>query len=415
MNKTGKWPTGRRVAHAFGLGMAALVLAAASPSLAGGVTGTVKLGVLSDFSNIYSTSGGLGLVAGAKLAVEDFMKENPDAGFNVEIIYADHQQKADVGAAIAKQWFEKEGVDAVLDVTNSSVAFAVVDVVKQYNKVALLSAAGSARLTGELCTPNTIHWTYDTYEVGNAVAKAITAAGGDSWFFLTADYSFGKDLESAAANAVIKAGGKVLGQVLHPVNTQDFSSFLLQAQSSGAKVVGFANAGGDLVTSIKQAHEFGLADKQTLAAINANVVDIKGLGLDAAQGTTLVEPFYWDLNDSTRAWTKRFNAIYSTSYPTLHHAGMYASVLHYLRALKAAGTRDGDKVVAQMKKMPTHDGLFSDGYVRADGRVIHDVYVFQVKSPAESKSDWDLYKLIATVPGDQAFRPLNEGGCPLVK
>ncbi len=270
-------------------------------------------------------------------------------------------------------------------------------------------------MTGALCTPNTIHWTYDTYEVGNAVGKAITQGGGKSWFFLTADYAFGHDLEAATANAVQKAGGTVLGQVLHPVNTQDFSSFLLQAQQSGADVVGFANAGGDLVTSIKQAHEFGLADKQKLAAINANVVDIKGLGLNVAQGTVLVEPFYWDLNDSTRAWTKRFNAIYSTSAPTLHQAGMYASVLHYLRALKAAGTRDGDKVVAMMKKMPTHDGLFSDGYVRADGRVIHDVYVFQVKTPAESKSPWDLYKLIGTVPGDQAFRPLNEGGCPLVK
>jgi branched-chain amino acid transport system substrate-binding protein len=233
MLKSGKRPAVRRIAQTLGLGMAVLSLAGASPSLADGVTGTVKLGVLSDFSNIYSTSGGLGLIAGAKLAVEDFMKENPNPGFNVEIIYADHQQKADVGAAIAKQWFEKEGVDAVLDVTNSSVAFAVMDVVKQYNKVALLSAAGSARLTGELCTPNTIHWTYDTYEVGNAVAKAITAKGGDSWYFLTADYSFGKDLEAAAANAVVKSGGKVLGQVLHPVNTQDFSSFLLQAQSSG--------------------------------------------------------------------------------------------------------------------------------------------------------------------------------------
>jgi branched-chain amino acid transport system substrate-binding protein len=383
--------------------------------VADGVTGTVKLGVLSDFSNIYSTSGGLGLVAGAKLAVEDFMKENPNPGFDVQIIYADHQQKADVGAAIAKQWYEQEGVDAILDVTNSAVAFAVVDETVKHNKVVLLSAAGSAQLTGAKCTPNTIHWTYDTYEVGTAVGTAVTKNGGDSWYFLTADYAFGKDLAASTQAAVTKAGGKIVGEVRHPVNTQDFSSFLLQAQQSGAKVVGFANAGGDLVTSLKQAHEFGLADKQTLAAINMNVVDVKGLGLDAAQGTTLVEPFYWDLNDSTRAWTKRFEAIYQTSYPTLHHAGMYASVLHYLRALKAAGTRDGDKVVAKMKELPTHDGLFSDGYVRADGRVIHDVYAFQVKSPAESKYDWDFYKQVGTIPGDQAFRPLAEGGCPMIK
>ncbi len=403
------------IARQLGLGAAALTLLAGAPALADGVTGTVKLGILSDFSNIYSTSGGLGLVAGAKLAVEDFMKENPNPGFDVQVIYADHQNKADVGAAIAKQWYEQEGVDAIFDVTNSAVAFAVMDETQKHNKVVVLGAAGSAQITGAKCTPNSVHWTYDTYEVGTAVGTAITKAGGNSWYFIAADYAFGHDLEASTSAAVTKAGGTVLGEVKAPVNTQDFSSFLLQAQQSGAKVVGFANAGNDLVTALKQAHEFGLADKQTLAAINANIVDIKSLGLEAAQGTTLAEPFYWDLNDSTRAWTKRFEAVYTTSYPTLHHAGTYAAVLHYLRALKAAGTRDGDKVVAQMKKMPTHDGLFSDGYVRQDGRVIHDVYIFKVKSPAESKGDWDLYKQIGTIPGDQAFRPLNEGGCPLVK
>ena len=267
--------------------MAALSLVAASPVLADGVTGTITLGVLSDFSNLYSTAGGLGLVAGVNLAIEDFMKENPNPGFDVKVIYADHQQKADVGAAIAKQWFEEQNVDAVLDVVNSSVAFAVAEETRKHNKVILISASGSARLTGELCSPNTIHWTYDTWEVGNAVGTAVTKQGGDSWFFLTADYSFGHDLEAGTASAIERAGGKVLGEVRHPVNTSDFSSFLLQAQASGAKVIGFANAGGDLVTSLKQAQEFGLAPKQRLAAVNANVVDIKALGLAAAQGATM--------------------------------------------------------------------------------------------------------------------------------
>ena len=390
-------------------------LAASGRSFAQTANETVKLGVLSDFSNIFSTAGGPGLVIAAKLAVEDFLKETPNARYKVDVIFADHQQKADVGAAVAKQWFEVDGVDAVIDVVNSAVAFAVVEETKRRNKVALIGGAGSARLTGDLCSPNTIHWTYDTYEVGNAVGTAMTEAGGKSWFFLTADYAFGKDLEAGTIAAVQKAGGKILGTLRHPLNTQDFSSFLLQAQSSGAEVVAFASGGGDLVTGLKQATEFGLPAKQKLAAINANVVDIKSVGLDAAQGILLAEPFYWDLNDSTRAWTKRFTANYKASYPTLHHAGAYASVLHYLRALQAIGTREGDKIVQQMKKMPTRDGVFSDGYIRPDGRVIHDVYVFKVKSPSESKGDWDFYSQQRTIRGDDAFRPLAAGGCPLVK
>jgi len=375
---------------------------------------TITLGVLSDFSNVFSTSGGKGLVVAAKLAADDFLKANPDANFNVDVIYADHQQKADVGAAVAKQWYEQRNVDAILDVVNSAVAFAVVEETRKHNKVALISGAGSAQLTGTLCTPNSIHWTYDTWEVGHVVGKTITERGGKSWFFITADYSFGKDLATSTAAAIKQAGGSVIGEVKHPIGSQDFSSFLLQAQSSGAQVVGFANAGGDLVTSVKQAHEFGVTPTQQIAAINANIVDIKSLGLEEAQGITLAEPFYWDLDDSTRDWTHRFEAAYSTSYPTLHHAGIYAAVTHYLKAVNAVATSDGDKVVAQMKKIPTKDGLFSDGYVRQDGRVIHDVYVFKVTSPTESKSPWDLYQLIETIPGDKAFRPLADGACPIV-
>lgn len=390
-------------------------VASAPRVFAQGAVPVYKLGILSDFSNIFSTSGGLGLVEGTKLAVADFMKEAPNAPFKVEVIYADHQQKADVGAAIAKQWFERDGVDAVIDVVNSAVAFAVIEETKRNNKTALIGGAGSVRLTGDLCSPNTIHWTYDTYEVGNAVGSAITKAGGKTWFFLTADYAFGKDLEAGTAGAVERAGGKVIGSVRHPLNTQDFSSFLLQAQRSGADVIGFANAGGDLVTSVKQAHEYGLAPKQRLAGINANIVDVKSLGLDVAAGLTLAEPFYWDLNDSTRSWTKRFMATYKTSYPTLHHAGAYAATLHYLRAALVTKTRDGDRIVSQMKAMPTHDGVFSDGLVRADGRVIHDVHVFKVKSPAEAKGEWDLYTLQNTIAGEAAFRPIAEGHCPLVK
>jgi branched-chain amino acid transport system substrate-binding protein len=397
-----------------GLGSLAF-LAAPSVSFGESATRIIRLGILSDFSNVFSTSGGMGLVEGVKLAVSDFEAEAPDAGFKVEVIYADHQQKADVGAAIAKQWYERDGVDAVIDVVNSAVAFAVIEETRKHNKVALISGAGSARLTGDLCTPNTIHWTYDTYEVGNAIGTAVTAAGGKSWFFITADYAFGKDLEAGTTAAVTKAGGKVIGSVRHPINTQDFSSFLLQAHSSGADVVGFANAGGDLVTSLKQAHEFGMQAKQRLAAINANIVDIKSVGLAEAQGILLAEPFYWDINDNTRAWTRRFIQRYKTSYPTLHHAGSYASTLHYLRAAQKAGTNDGDKIVAAMKSFPTRDGVFSDGYVRQDGRVIHDIYVMAAKRPSEAKGDWDLFTLQKTIPGDAAFRPLTDGNCPLVR
>ncbi len=376
---------------------------------------TVKIGVLSDFSSVFSTAGGQGLVVAARLAVEDFMKENKQPGLKVEVIYADHQNKPDVGASVARKWYDQDGVDAILDVVNSPVAFAVVDVTRKANKVVIMSGPGSSRLTGDMCSANSVHWTYDTYEVGTVIGKALTEAGNKSWYFITADYAFGHDLEANTVATVKKLGGTVLGTVRVPVNSADMSSFLLQAQASNAQVLGLAVAGNDLVTAIKQAREFGLTPKIKLAAINANIVDVQSVGLDIAQGLVLAEPFYWDLNPATRAFTQRFVAAKTGSYPSLHHAAMYAATLQYLRAIAVVKSGDGAKVVAQMKSMPTHDGLFTDGKIRPDGRKIHDVYLFQVKTPVESKGAWDNYKLIATIPGDKAFRPLEEGNCPLLK
>ncbi|WP_322013902.1 ABC transporter substrate-binding protein [Paraburkholderia sp. J12] len=379
-------------------------------------TKTVRIGVLSDFSSVYSTSGGSGLLAGVKLAIEDFNKENPHSGLKIEVVSADHQNKADIGGTIARQWFDRDNVDVVMDVTNSAVAFTVSNIARRANKVVIFSGAGSARLTGDLCSPNTVHWTYDTYEVGNAMGRAITQSGGKSWFFINADYAFGQELRKYAEAAVTRFGGTVVGGVSVPSNNPDFSSYLLQAQGSGAKVVAFALGGNDLVTAIKQAQEFGMSGQQTFAALNANIVDVRGIGLDVAQGILVAEPFYWDMNPVTRAWTKRFIAINPASYPTLHHAAMYAATLHYLRAVAALGDpADGRAVVAKMEQVPTHDGLFSDGMIRKDGRTIHDIYLFRVKSPSESKGPWDYYKLVSTIPGKDAFRPLNEGECPLVK
>ncbi|MEO8524237.1 MAG: ABC transporter substrate-binding protein [Caldimonas sp.] len=378
-----------------------------------GVTGTIKLGVLSDFSSVYSAAAGKGLVIATKMAGEDFLKENPNAGFKVEVVSADFGGKPDIGSAVARRWFDNEGVDAILDIPNSAIAFAVSEVTRQANKALLLSGAGSNRLTGDLCSPNTVQWTYDSYSYANVAGKALTKAGNDTWFFITADYAFGKDLQEQATTIITQAGGKVLGAVLNPIGTPDFSASLVQAKNSGAKVVGLAVAGGDVVTVVKQAAEFNI--KQTIATLNLGIAEVNGIGLDTAKGLLLTEPFYWDLNDETRAWTKRFLANGAPSYPGLHHAGVYAATLHYLRAVAAAKTRDGAKVVAQMKAMPTHDPLFGNGSVRADGRVLHNMYMYQVKTPAESKYPWDYYKLLATVPADQAFRPMSEGNCPLVK
>jgi branched-chain amino acid transport system substrate-binding protein len=374
----------------------------------------VKLGVLNDMSGLYADLGGQGSVVAATMAVEDFGAAAK--GMKVEIVSADHQNKPDVGSSIARQWFDTDKVDAIVDVPTSSVALAVNQVAKEKKKVMLNSGAASSDLTGKDCSPNTVHWTYDTWMLANGTGSAIVKTGGDSWFFLTADYAFGHALERDTENVVKAGGGKVVGKVRHPLNTQDFSSFLLQAQASKAKIIGLANAGGDTINSIKQASEFGIVKSgQNLAGLLVFLTDVHGLGLPIAQGLILTETFYWDLNDQTRAWTKRFIAKNGGKYPTMVHAGVYAATLHYLKAIEAGKTDDGTKTVAKMKELPTDDTLFGKGTIRADGRKIHPAYLFEVKKPAESKGPYDYYKLRTTIPADQAFRPLKDGNCPLVK
>jgi branched-chain amino acid transport system substrate-binding protein len=376
--------------------------------------GEVKIGVLSDMSSLYADIGGPGSVVAAKMAVEDFGAAKK--GMKVEIVSADHQNKPDVGSNIARQWYDTDKVDAIVDVPTSSVALAVSQITRDKNKVFLVSGAASSDLSGKACSPNTIHWTYDTWMLANGTGSAIVKTGGDSWFFITADYAFGHALERDTEAVVLKSGGKVLGKVRAPLNTQDFSSFLLQAQSSKAKIIGLANAGGDTINSIKQASEFGITKGgQNLAGLLVFLSDIHGLGLDKAQGLIFTETFYWDLNDQTRAWSKRFAAANGGKYPTMVQAGVYSAVLHYLKAIEAAKTDEATKVVAQMKAMPTDDPLFGKGSIRADGRKIHPAYLVEVKKPSESKGPYDYYKIRATIPADQAFRPLAEGGCSLVK
>jgi len=374
----------------------------------------IKIGVLSDMSSLYTDLAGAGSVAAAKLAVEDSGIEK--RGFKIEYVSADHQNKPDVGSAIARQWFDTDKVDVIVDVPNSGVALAVNQITKDKGKVFLVSGAASSDLTGKACTPNTVHWTYDTWMLANGTGTAITKSGGDTWFFITADYAFGAALERDTTAAVQKAGGKVLGAVKAPLNTQDFSSFLLQAQASKAKIVGLANAGGDTTNSIKQAAEFGIVKGgQNLAGLLVFLTDVHSLGLQTAQGLIVTNTFYWDTNDQTRAFAKRFAAVDKGIHPTMVHAGVYASVLHYLKAVEALKSDDGTKVVAKMKEMPTDDPLFGKGTIRADGRKIHPAYLVEVKKPSESKAPWDYYKVRSTIPADQAFRPLAEGGCSLVK
>jgi branched-chain amino acid transport system substrate-binding protein len=394
---------------------AAVALAfAASGANAQVSDGVVKIGVLSDMSSLYSDIGGPGSVVAARMAVEDFGAAKK--GMKVEIVSADHQNKPDVGSGIARQWYESDKVDAIFDVPNSGVALAINQLTREKNKVFVNSGAASSDLTGKACSPNTVHWTYDTWMLANGTGKAIVKTGGDSWFFITADYAFGHALERDTEAVVVKNGGKVVGKVRAPINTQDFSSFLLQAQSSKAKIVGLANAGGDTVNSIKQASEFGIVKGgQNLAGLLVFLTDVHGLGLEKAQGLILTETFYWDLNDQTRAWTKRFAAANGGKYPTMVHAGVYAGVLHYLKAVEALKSDDGTKVVAKMKELPTDDPLFGKGTIRADGRKIHNAYLFEVKKPAESKGPYDYYKTRATIPAAEAFRPLSESECPLVK
>jgi branched-chain amino acid transport system substrate-binding protein len=377
--------------------------------------GVVKIGVLNDMSGLYADIGGPGSVVAAKMAVEDYLKSSKSK-LKVEIVSADHQNKPDVGSQIARQWYDSDGVDAIVDVPTSSVALAVSEVTKQKGKAFLDTGAATSDLTGKSCSPNTVHWLYDTWMLAHGTGSAIVKTGGKSWFFLTADYAFGHALERDTAEVVKANGGKVLGAVRHPLSTQDFSSFLLQAQASKAQVIGLANAGGDTINSIKQAAEFGIVQGgQSLAGLLVFLSDVHGLGLQKAQGLIFTETFYWDLNDKTRAWSKRFASANGGKYPTMDHAGVYSVVLHYLKAVDAAKTDDGTKAVAEMKKLPTDDPLFGKGKIRQDGRKIHPAYLFEVKKPSESKGPYDYYKLRATIPAEQAFRPEKDGGCPLVK
>src|SRR5215218_9386691 len=392
--------------------ISALMLAAAGPALAQDV---VKIGILNDQSGPFASYQGVGSVVAAKMAVEDFGRKA--GGKPVEVVAADHQNKTDIGIGIARRWYENDGVDAIFDIPNSSIALAVAGMSAEKNKVFVGSGAGTVLLTGEKCTPNTVHWTYDTYAYGHGLGKAVVAKGGKKWFFLTADYAFGHDLEKQAMEAVKAAGGEVVGAVRHPLGTADYASFLLQAQSSGADIVGIANAGDDTITSMKQAAEFGLTTKQKLVGLILGMNGLPALTLKAAQGAQIMNPFYWDLTDGTRAFAKRFSERHpQNNYPNDMQAGVYASVIHYLKAVdKAGGAGDGKAVVAAMKMIPTDDPLFGKGIIRQDGRKIHPLYLLQVKTPDESTSKWDLLRVVATIPGDQAFRPESEGNCLLIK
>ena len=384
----------------------------AAPALAQQIS--VKAGVLNDRSGLYADLSGEGSVIAARMAVEDF--KAAEKGIKVEIVSADHQNKPDVGSTIARQWYDQDGVDAILDVPTSSVALAVNQITKEKNKIHINSGAASSDLTGKACSPNTIHWTYDTYALAQGTGGAMVKAGGDSWFFMTADYAFGHALERDTGAIVVKNGGKVVGAVRTPFPGTDFSSFLLQAQASKAKVIGLANAGGDTINSIKQAGEFGIvAGGQKLAGLLVFITDVHALGLQTAQGLVLTEAFYWDNNDGTRAWSERFAKANGGKKPSMVQAGVYSGMLHYLKAIEATKGKDPAAVMAKMKEMPTDDPLFGKGSVRADGRKMHDMYLFEVKKPSESKAPWDYYKQVAVLKADDAFKPLSESECPLVK
>ena len=375
---------------------------------------TVKIGVMSDMSGLYADLGGPGSVVAAKMAVADF---NPAAhGLKVELVSADMQNKPDVGTSIARQWFDVDHVDMIVDVPNSGVALAVNEVAREKNKVFLVSGAASSDLTGPKCSPNTVHWTYDTWMLANGTGKALVKTGGDTWFFLTSDYAFGHALERDTTAVVLANGGRVLGAVAHPLNTSDFSSFLLQAQASKAKIIGLANAGGDTINAIKQGAEFGItAGGQQFAGLLVFISDVNSLGLKTAQGLVLTATWYWDMTDANRAWTKRWQAERPGKFPTMVQAGVYSAVTHYLKAVAALkSAADGKAVVAQMKAMPTDDPLFGNGSIRADGRNIHPAYLFEVKKPEESKYPGDVYKLRATIPAEEAFRPMKDDNCPMV-
>ncbi len=397
----------------------ATLLAAVAVAVSGGAASAqisddvVKIGVLTDMSSLYADATGKGSVAAVQMAVADYggkVKGKP-----VAVIYADHQNKPDVGVSIARNWYDNEKVDAIFDVPTSSVALPISALTREKNKININSGGGTSDLTGVACSPNTVHWTYDTYALSNVAGKAMVKRGEDTWFFVTADYAFGQALERDAANVVKENGGKVLGDVRHPLNSSDFSSFLLQAQASKAKVVALANAGGDTTNALKQAAEFGITQGgQKMIALLMEITDVHALGAKATQGLIVTDAFYWDRDDETRAFSKRFNEKVG-HMPTMIQAGLYSATMHYLKAIEATGSDDSQKVMAQMRATPVNDFFAKNGKIRIDGRMVHDMYLFEVKKPEESKGEWDLYKLLATVPGDEAFRPLDKGNCPLVK
>jgi branched-chain amino acid transport system substrate-binding protein len=392
----------------------ALLSAGASAAPAQVSDGVVKIGLLLDMTGLYADITGEGTVTAVKMAVEDF--GGKVLGKPVEVVYADHFNKADVAANKAREWFDTDRVDAILDVAASAPALAVVEIAKSHNRIAVFNGPGAAGLTNEKCTPVTVHYTYDTYALANVTGRAVVENGGDTWFFLTADYAFGHALEKNVTDVVLAHGGKVLGSASHPLNTTDFASYLITAQGSGAKIIGLANAGGDTINSIKAAKEFGIttAGKQHLAGLLVFINDVHSLGLATTQGLLLTAGFYWDLNPDTRAWSKRFFDR-AKKMPNMSQAGAYSTTMHYLKAVQAAGTDETSAVMAKMKSMPIDDFFARNGRIRADGRMVHDMYLFQVKKPEESKGPWDYYTLKKTVPGDQAFTPLEKSACPLVK
>ncbi len=388
-----------------------LLLSVVGPTMAE-ETGPIKLGVLTDMSSLYADNGGQGSVVAAQMAVGDF--GGTVLGRPVEIISGDHQNKADVGAAITRRWLENEHVEVVLDVPNSAVALAVQGITREKGKIFLATGAATSRLTGDECSMTGIHWTYDTYALSQGTTKAVSRLGAKKWFFLSADYSLGAQLEADSRTVIDATGGQVVGAVKHPINTPDFSSFLLQAQASNADVIALADAGGDFINAVKQAGEFGISRQQKLAGLIVFIADIHSLGLASAQGLLLSSAFYWDMNEGTRTWSKRFIAK-TGKVPTMIHAGTYGAVMHYLKAVKAAGTLDGPIVATKMRELPVNDFMTKDGRIRRDGRLVRDMYLFRVKSPTESKYKFDYYEKLATIPGNEAFRPMEDGKCPLLK
>jgi branched-chain amino acid transport system substrate-binding protein len=399
-----------RLRHAF-ISALAIVCLAPSGARAQISDDVVRIGVLNDQSGLYADLGGPGSVTAARMAVED--AGGSVLGKPVEIVFADHQNKSDIGAAIARQWFDVGKADMAIGFDNSAVALAVEQLAAERNRIAIAGAVGSTAFTGKNCTPNEASWVYDSYALTTSLAKSTVAEGRDSWFFITVDYAFGHSLEADATAAVQAAGGKVLGSVRHPLNTSDFSSYLLQAQASGAKVVAFANGGGDMINAVKQANEFGLTKNQSIVSLLVFISDVHSMELKAAQGLKFVTAFYWDRDDESRAWSKRFFEKQGRM-PTMAQASVYSAVRHYIKAIAAAGTDEAKAVMAKMRAMPVNDFYVKNGHVREDGRLVHDMFFAQVKTPSESAKPWDYYKILGVIPGGQAFRPLAEGGCPLV-